>query len=82
MNVCNGIVVALDEQDVRWYYWCMFEYECPIAWYTTMHTYCVYIMKRYHPKQKVHFSWYRNSYIAVCLGLNVCVITWCAYDAP
>ena len=30
-NVCNGIVLALDAQKVR--YWCMFEFECVIAWY-------------------------------------------------
>ena len=30
------IVLALDEQTVRWY-WCMFEFECVIVWYTLHH---------------------------------------------
>ena len=30
------IVLALDEQKVRWYLG-MFEFECVIAWYTTLH---------------------------------------------
>ena len=36
LNVWNGIVLVLDEQQVRCY-WCMFEFECAIAWYTIYH---------------------------------------------
>ena len=32
-QMCNGIVPALDEQTVR-RCWCLFEFECVIAWYT------------------------------------------------
>ena len=31
---CNGVVLVLDEQAVRWY-WCMLE--CVIAWLPSMH---------------------------------------------
>ena len=34
--IWNGIVLALDEQEVRWY-WCIFEFECLIALYTVHH---------------------------------------------
>ena len=35
-DISNGIILTLDEQTVRWY-WCMFEFECAIAWYTMHH---------------------------------------------
>ena len=36
LNVWNGNMLALDEQKVRCY-WCMFEFECDITWYTMHH---------------------------------------------
>ena len=32
--ICNGIVLTLNEQIVRWY-WCMFGFESVIVWYTS-----------------------------------------------
>ena len=34
--IWNGIVLALDEQGVRWY-WCIFEFECVITWCIKRH---------------------------------------------
>ena len=36
LNVRNGIMLAFDEQWVRWYL-CMFEFECVITWCTIHH---------------------------------------------
>ena len=34
LNTWNGIVLVLDEQEVSWYYWCMFTFVFVISWYT------------------------------------------------
>ena len=43
------IVLALDEQKVRWY-WCMFEFEYVIAWYTMRYIYICILRSQLHTR--------------------------------
>ena len=37
VDIWNAVLLTLDEQLVRWYNKCMFEFECVITWYTMHH---------------------------------------------
>ena len=79
LNTWNGIVL-LDEQQVRWY-WCMFEFECVIAWYT-MHHNAIAIA---HPSAiQLQLQWHAalrwcllNIWNGVILALDEQFVRWC-----
>ena len=87
----NGIMLALDGQFVRRYYWCMFEFECVITWYrssydapnnckiacysTTMTMICTNVDSIYGTVSC--WLWTNRKYVGIgaCLNLKVSLLT-------
>ena len=83
-HIWNGIVLAFNEQDVRWY-WCMFEFECVIAWYTMPHD---TITTALSPAIQLQWQWHtalRSCWLDIWNGIALVLDEqkvrwyWCVY---
>ena len=63
LNIWNVFMLALGKQAVRWY-WCMFEFECVIAW-------CTMYNDTYSTAMEIH---YNDNDIQLCVWNGVVLV--------